>query len=427
MAIHEEVEKMRKKRSNKFNTSDKTTNISITNSYLILKNAVALALFLMLIPLAYAGDVIVENGRIDVDNKLYVTASGDVGVGTIIPTEKLEVIGKVKGTELCIASDCRNSWPAGSGLPSGTAGQTLRHDGINWVSSSLLTNSGNDNIEIQRNEEVYLNLRNTGASGRQWALVSAGTGGIGAGKFSIYDKTGEVSRLVIDSSGNVGIGTTSPDAKLHVIGSVCAEASDTGCAPTSGDVRGTRLCIGTDCRNAWPSGGATLTGSGSTNYVSKWTGASSLGNSIIYDNGNVGIGTTNPQAGLHIDTGSTPLRFRRSGGGGSADFSINNVMTGDDSDVMIIPVPDSDKSGGIALYADPGVGTYSFAMGIDKNGKVGIGTSSPSAKLTVAGSLSLGSGSAQTGKALCWMADKTIGYCSSGVGLAGGCTCNAIN
>ena len=42
-----------------------------------------------------------------------------------------------------------------------------------------------------------------------------------------------------------------------------------------------------------PAGG--VSGSGTTNYVSKWTAGSALGNSIIYDNGtNVGIGTSVP-------------------------------------------------------------------------------------------------------------------------------------
>lgn len=40
---------------------------------------------------------------------------GNVGIGVVNPTEKLDVAGKVKGTELCIGSDCRNVWPAGSG------------------------------------------------------------------------------------------------------------------------------------------------------------------------------------------------------------------------------------------------------------------------------------------------------------------------
>jgi hypothetical protein len=46
-----------------------------------------------------------------------------------------------------------------------------------------------------------------------------------------------------------------------------------------------------------PSSGGGISGSGTTNYVSKWTGTTSQGNSQIFDNGtNVGIGTTTPEA-----------------------------------------------------------------------------------------------------------------------------------
>ncbi len=51
-----------------------------------------------------------------------------------------------------------------------------------------------------------------------------------------------------------------------------------------------------------PTGGTgTVTGTGTANYVSKWTGTSSQGNSSIFDNGtNVGIGSTNPQYKLEV-------------------------------------------------------------------------------------------------------------------------------
>ena len=45
-----------------------------------------------------------------------------------------------------------------------------------------------------------------------------------------------------------------------------------------------------------------LPGTGTTNYLAKWTGASTLGNSVAYDNGTaLGIGTASPGAGLRLD------------------------------------------------------------------------------------------------------------------------------
>jgi hypothetical protein len=49
-------------------------------------------------------------------------------------------------------------------------------------------------------------------------------------------------------------------------------------------------------------GTGSVTGSGTTNYVPKWSSASSIGNSLIYDDGtNIGIGTTTPSQKLDVN------------------------------------------------------------------------------------------------------------------------------
>lgn len=44
----------------------------------------------------------------------FASLGGSVGIGTTNPSQKLDVNGYVKGTGVCINSDCRTSWPGGS-------------------------------------------------------------------------------------------------------------------------------------------------------------------------------------------------------------------------------------------------------------------------------------------------------------------------
>jgi len=99
-------------------------------------------------------------------------------------------------------------------------------------------------------------------------------------KFYI-DRSGVGRVLTIDPlSLNVGIGSSAPTQKLDVVGYV----------------KGTGLCIGTACITSWPTG---ISG-GSPNYIPKWNNATGLGNSVIYDNGNVGISTSSPTRKLDV-------------------------------------------------------------------------------------------------------------------------------
>lgn len=43
---------------------------------------------------------------------------GNVGIGMTNPTQKLDVLGYVKGTGLCIGNDCKTSWPTSGGAGS---------------------------------------------------------------------------------------------------------------------------------------------------------------------------------------------------------------------------------------------------------------------------------------------------------------------
>ncbi|MBN2536186.1 MAG: tail fiber domain-containing protein [Spirochaetales bacterium] len=114
-------------------------------------------------------------------------------------------------------------------------------------------------------EIVDILLQNNGAGGRKYLIGSTGgAADIGQGKFVISDgTTGSNHRLIIDSSGNIGIGITAPATKLDVNGTVTAEAF-------VGD------------------------GSGLTNLPGGSGFWSSATGGIHYSSGNIGIGTAIP-------------------------------------------------------------------------------------------------------------------------------------
>lgn len=117
------------------------------------------------------------------------------------------------------------------------------------------------------------------------------------------------------------------DGDLRVIGAFKDSANSAG---TSG-----QILSSTGTGTAWiaaPSGGGTLSGSGTTNYVSKWTGSTSLGNSIIFDNGtNVGIGTTSPSDKLHVRVSDTQGYIRIGGSNGPGNSRVFIAAEGDTS------------------------------------------------------------------------------------------------
>jgi len=64
-----------------------------------------------------------------------------------------------------------------------------------------------------------IELDNTSTGGRNFTLYSSGSGNsFGAGNFAIYDADAAAVRLLVDSSGNVGIGTSGPSQKIEVAG-----------------------------------------------------------------------------------------------------------------------------------------------------------------------------------------------------------------
>ena len=75
------------------------------------------------------------------------------------------------------------------------------------------------------NAGVGLNLNNTGTSGRSFTINSTNSSASVVGVLGFYDDTASAYRMVIDSSGNLGVGTTSPSQRLDATVSSGAEGS----------------------------------------------------------------------------------------------------------------------------------------------------------------------------------------------------------
>ena len=129
----------------------------------------------------------------------------------------------------------------------------------------------------------YISLIDTAASGKTFTLYNR-LSGI-AGLFSIYDTTAAVSRLVIDTSGNVGIGTTSPSS----IWTPTLQMSGTfgGIALTATSAGGGTFSIGSNVQ-------------GGTRRLSFYDETAAAYRMTLDSAGNVGIGTTSPTQVLSV-------------------------------------------------------------------------------------------------------------------------------
>ncbi|NOY61344.1 MAG: hypothetical protein GXO75_20720, partial [Calditrichaeota bacterium] len=100
-----------------------------------------------------------------------------------------------------------------------------------------------------------------------------------------------------DVNNRIGIGLTNPSKKLHVNGT----AQMSGFKMTTGASNNYVLTSDASGNGTWQAMPGGIGGSGSTNYLAKFTGTSSVGNSAMYESGGkIGLGTTSPTGTITI-------------------------------------------------------------------------------------------------------------------------------
>jgi hypothetical protein len=279
------------------------------------------------------------------DGKLYYeNSSGVVTLLAAAAGASGDVVGPASATDTAVA------------LFDGTTGKLIKNSLVTIGSTGNTIISGTDN------------------SNAMLRITQLGTGNA----LLVEDNTNpDSSPFVIDATGNVGIGTSSPTSKLEVAGTSVNQklTATTGAAFTTYGNSGSNFFVGKE-NNAGSAFGAPAYAS-----VLYEQAAYPI---ILYTNsqermridsaGNVGIGTSSPTAKLTVVSGTN-------GGLFVTDGTVNGVVYASSGPQMTVGTVSNHN---LQLFTN-----NSQKMVIDTSGNVGIGTASPSAQLQVAGSSSV--------------------------------------
>jgi len=282
--------------------------------------------------------------------RMRITSSGNVGIGTDSPTARLEIQGTSSTGSVTNVSSFSGLKITGNQANPGVTGITFQDGGGGGAGIGLGRGASYDTFV-----SVYTNPTGTAVAGAM------------------------TERMRITSSGNVGIGTSTPAHLLDIVG------------PTSPSLQLFETGTGTTLRLV-----ISQTTSGSV-YNSSW-GSGGFGTHIFQignlermrldSNGNLGIGTSSPV----INSNGRTVHLHAPGSGQWSLFHATNGESGA-------------LGGDGSIYGQIGLDAYVFnyeagnlifgtnsgeRMRITSGGNVGIGTSSPSHKLHVSGTIASG-------------------------------------
>jgi len=268
--------------------------------------------------------------------RVRISSAGNVGIGTISPDTLLHLAGadtaviRLENTDTSLNTDqliggfeFEKQDPSGAGV--GVVGGLRMYSGVNGITTYLTlstSNSTTNNEEqvritsdgqvgigttspgeelVVRADAPSIQLESSNASGRNYGFQA-----MNDGKFHAYDGTAGSNRVTIDSSGNVGIGTTSPDELLHLSSATPAiRLTDTDTdGPLNIDIESVSGDLYLDTGSVHRD--VIISSAGRANEIFRATG-----------DGTVGIGIASPDEILHINKSTGTTLFKASVAGNS--------------------------------------------------------------------------------------------------------------
>jgi hypothetical protein len=280
----------------------------------------------------------------------------------------------------------------GGGSNSGGAGGTSYLISGATLLADTATSTGNGNFSyvagslIDNLATLTLSSKNVSTSN---IIVGSGGGILQGSNVAVFSNSAGTGLMVINSLGQVGIGTVSPvynldvygsgDASFGVISTRFKTSGANGCGITldATNVAGGKACT------IWSSGGTAGEGQGKL-LLGHQLGTAAPPLVVDMTNARVGIGTTNPGASLDVQggairvwgspTNSGTIEFKRTNDGWNPATIQQQYNTGAYGGDLAFQLHPADNIMGTAPAT---------VMYLKAGGNVGIGTTSPTSPLNI--------------------------------------------